>query len=161
MRARSASAAVQRGSLGIHLDSGGQDLAAEQHVAFIDGQGFKVKLDGLLDIRDCLLKRASLGLATFQLRTPRVEPMIVFFNHDACFAGHGISVPSAGGSLMATPLYCGDMPDMNFDQPEPRLVEEEDAATIAAIEEGLAQLDAGQGIPLEELRREFRDRLAL
>jgi len=48
------------------------------------------------------------------------------------------------------------MSNLKFDQPE-----EEDAATIAAIEEGLAQLDAGQGIPLDELRRAFRDRLAL
>jgi plasmid stabilization system protein ParE len=36
-----------------------------------------------------------------------------------------------------------------LDHPVPELTEEEDVQTLAAIEEGIAQLDRGQGIPLE------------
>ncbi|MBV9156982.1 MAG: hypothetical protein JO097_12025 [Acidobacteriaceae bacterium] len=35
---------------------------------------------------------------------------------------------------------------------------EQDTETLAAIEEGIAQLDRGEGIPLEELRKELADR---
>jgi hypothetical protein len=45
--------------------------------------------------------------------------------------------------------------ELTFDYPVPELTEEEDAQTLAAIEQGVAQLTAGQGIPLEEVRREF------
>jgi len=38
------------------------------------------------------------------------------------------------------------------------MTNEEDAATLAAIDEAAAQLDAGQGIPLEELRKEISER---
>ncbi|MGA8027575.1 MAG: hypothetical protein WB992_10535 [Bryobacteraceae bacterium] len=48
------------------------------------------------------------------------------------------------------------MPELKFDPPE--LTEQEDAATVAAIEEGIAQLDAGQGRPIEELRKELFER---
>ena len=50
------------------------------------------------------------------------------------------------------------MPALKFDQPVPELTEHEDAKTLAAIAEGIAQLDAGQGIPLEQLRSEFVSR---
>jgi hypothetical protein len=36
--------------------------------------------------------------------------------------------------------------------------EEEDADTLAAIDEAIAQLQSGEGIPLEELRKEFEQR---
>ena len=44
-----------------------------------------------------------------------------------------------------------------MDHPVP-MTNEEDAATLAAIDEAAAQLDAGQGIPLEELRKEISER---
>lgn len=47
------------------------------------------------------------------------------------------------------------MPAQMFDHPVPELTDEEDAQTLAAIEEGIAQLDAGHGIPLEEVRQEL------
>jgi predicted transcriptional regulator len=47
------------------------------------------------------------------------------------------------------------MPELKFDEPVPELTEQEDEQTIAAIAEGVEQLDAGRGIPLEELRKEF------
>jgi predicted transcriptional regulator len=50
------------------------------------------------------------------------------------------------------------MPELKFDQPVPELMEEEDAETLAAIAEGVEQLEAGHGIPLEELRKEFVQR---
>jgi predicted transcriptional regulator len=50
------------------------------------------------------------------------------------------------------------MPELKFDHPVPELTEEEDAQTSAAIENGIAQLDAGQGIPIEELRKELTKR---
>jgi hypothetical protein len=50
------------------------------------------------------------------------------------------------------------MPELRFDHPVPELTEQEDAATLQAIEEGITQLDAGQGIPVEELRQEFLER---
>ena len=48
--ADSASAAVQRGSLGIHFDSGGQYLAAQKNIPLAFGQRLQVELNGLLDI---------------------------------------------------------------------------------------------------------------
>jgi hypothetical protein len=50
------------------------------------------------------------------------------------------------------------MATLMFDHPVPELIEEEDAKTLAAIEVGVAQLDAGLGIPLEEMRRELTNR---
>ena len=45
------------------------------------------------------------------------------------------------------------MEELKLDRPVP-MTEEEDAATLAAIGEAAAQLDAGQGIALEDIRRE-------
>jgi hypothetical protein len=50
------------------------------------------------------------------------------------------------------------MPALKFDQPVPELTEHEDTETLAAIAEGVEQLEAGQGIPLEEVRKEFAQR---
>lgn len=52
------------------------------------------------------------------------------------------------------------MAESRFDRPVPTLVDEEDAETLAALEEGIAQLDSGQEIALEVLRREFAGRCA-
>jgi hypothetical protein len=51
-----------------------------------------------------------------------------------------------------------DMPALTFDRPVPELTEEEDAQTLAKIERGIAQLDGGRGIPLEQLRKELAER---
>ena len=53
--------------------------------------------------------------------------------------------------------YPDPMKKLELDHPVP-MTEEEDAATLAAIDEATAQLDAGQGIPLEELRKEISER---
>lgn len=50
------------------------------------------------------------------------------------------------------------MPVSTFDHPVPELTEEEDARTLAAIENGIAQLDDGQGISLDEVRKELATR---
>jgi hypothetical protein len=50
------------------------------------------------------------------------------------------------------------MPQLKFDRPEPELTEQEDAETLAAIEEGIREIDAGQGISIEELRQELLKR---
>ena len=50
------------------------------------------------------------------------------------------------------------MAELKFDHPVPELTAEEDAETLAAIEEGIAQLDAGQGILIEEVRKELAKR---
>ena len=47
------------------------------------------------------------------------------------------------------------MPALTFDRPVPELTEAESAQTLTAIDEGIAQLEAGQGIPIEEVRREL------
>lgn len=49
------------------------------------------------------------------------------------------------------------MKELELDHPVP-LTEEEDAATLAAIDEAAAQLDAGKGIPLEDIRKEISGR---
>jgi hypothetical protein len=54
--------------------------------------------------------------------------------------------------------YVEVMPQLNFDHPVAELIEQEDSQTLSAIENGIAQLDAGQGISLEELRRELANR---
>jgi hypothetical protein len=41
-RARSASGAVYRGSLGIHLNGSGEDLTAEEHIALVGRQRLQV-----------------------------------------------------------------------------------------------------------------------
>jgi len=50
------------------------------------------------------------------------------------------------------------MPTLTFDRPVPELTEEEDLRTLSAIEEGIAQLNAGERIPLEDLRQELAKR---
>ena len=50
------------------------------------------------------------------------------------------------------------MAEIDFDHPVPELTEIEDAETIAALEEGIRQLRAGQGIPIEQLREELAKR---
>ncbi len=50
------------------------------------------------------------------------------------------------------------MAEIDFDHPIPELTEQEDPETLAAIEEGIQQLKAGQGIPIEQLRRELAQR---
>ena len=52
------------------------------------------------------------------------------------------------------------MTELLFDHPVPEMLEDADAAALVAIDEGLTQLDAGQGIPLSELRAEFARRCA-
>jgi hypothetical protein len=50
------------------------------------------------------------------------------------------------------------MVESSIDHPVHELIAEEDEATLRAIDEGIAQLDGGQGIPLEELRQELARR---
>jgi len=50
------------------------------------------------------------------------------------------------------------MAELKFDRPVPSLTDEEDAETLTAIDEAISQLKAGEGIPLEELRKEFERR---
>ena len=45
------------------------------------------------------------------------------------------------------------MVEVNFDHPVPESTEQEDPETIADIAEGIQQLQAGQGIPIEQLRK--------
>jgi hypothetical protein len=50
------------------------------------------------------------------------------------------------------------MTELKFDHPVPELTASEDAPTLEAIKQGIAQLNAGQGIPLGELRAELAKR---
>ena len=50
------------------------------------------------------------------------------------------------------------MPALTFDRPVPKLTKEEDPRTLSAIEAGIAQLNAGEGIPLEDLQHELAKR---
>ena len=50
------------------------------------------------------------------------------------------------------------MVELRFDHPDPDLISEEDATTLLAIEHGIDQLNAGQGIPLSVLRAELAKR---
>jgi hypothetical protein len=47
---------------------------------------------------------------------------------------------------------------LTFDHPVPELIEEEDERTLAAIEAGVSQLNAGLGIPIEDMRSELANR---
>jgi hypothetical protein len=47
------------------------------------------------------------------------------------------------------------MIELGIDHPVPELIAAEDESTLRSIDEGIAQLDGGQGIPLEELRLEL------
>jgi hypothetical protein len=47
------------------------------------------------------------------------------------------------------------MIELKVDHPVPELIAAEDASTLRSIDEGITQLDGGQGIPLEELRQEL------
>jgi hypothetical protein len=50
------------------------------------------------------------------------------------------------------------MAEVKFDHPVPELTDQEDAETLAALDEARAQMAAGQGIPLKELRKELAKR---
>jgi hypothetical protein len=54
--------------------------------------------------------------------------------------------------------YTETMIELSIDRPVPELIAAEDASTLRAIDEGIAQLDGGQGLPLEELRQELARR---
>jgi hypothetical protein len=65
---------------------------------------------------------------------------------------------AAGGIAAVCIPYTEARIDLSIDHPVPELIAAEDASTLRAIDEGLAQLDGGQGIPLEELRQELARR---
>jgi hypothetical protein len=50
------------------------------------------------------------------------------------------------------------MIELSIDHPVRELIAAEDASTLRAIDEGIAQLNGGQGIPLDELRQELARR---
>jgi hypothetical protein len=47
------------------------------------------------------------------------------------------------------------MAELKFDRPVSALTDEEDDETLAAIDEAIVQIKAGEGIQVEELREEF------
>jgi hypothetical protein len=53
--------------------------------------------------------------------------------------------------------YMAEPQALDFDNPA-GMLDEEDEATLAAIDEGIAQIEAEQGIPLEDLRKEISKR---
>ncbi|HWF09549.1 MAG TPA: hypothetical protein VG297_13860 [Bryobacteraceae bacterium] len=57
-----------------------------------------------------------------------------------------------------TTLNTEPMIDLRIDHPVLELIAAEDESTLRAIDEGIAQLDGGQGIPLEALRQELARR---
>ena len=75
-QARSASTAVYRGSLGIHLYGGGEDLTAQEAIALGSREGFKVKIDCFLAVRKRFFKCAALRLTSLQFRAPRIEAVL-------------------------------------------------------------------------------------
>ncbi len=50
------------------------------------------------------------------------------------------------------------MIELSIDHPVPELIAAEGASTLRAVDEGIAQLDAGRAIPLEELRQDLARR---
>jgi hypothetical protein len=68
------------------------------------------------------------------------------------------------GGAFAPPIvavrshYTEAVSELSIDHPIPELIAAEDASTLRAIDEGIAQLDCGQGILLEELRQELARR---
>lgn len=80
--------AVHRGSLGIHLDGRGRNLAAQEDIPLIERQSLEVMLNRLADIGYSFFKSAALRLTTLQLRTPSIEAVFVFLNNDACLSSH-------------------------------------------------------------------------
>jgi predicted transcriptional regulator len=44
------------------------------------------------------------------------------------------------------------MPELNFDRPLPELTDEEDEATLAAIDRGIRDADEGRTVSIEEAR---------
>jgi len=55
------------GSLGIHFNGGGQNLPAEENIAFVAGQRFEVEFYRLSDVRHSLFQRIPLRLASLQV----------------------------------------------------------------------------------------------
>jgi hypothetical protein len=80
--------AVQRGSLGIHFDSRGKNLAAKEHIPLLDGHGFQVQFDCLFNVRDRLFQGDALGPAALQFGAPRVETVLVLLDDDTRLTGH-------------------------------------------------------------------------
>jgi hypothetical protein len=50
------------------------------------------------------------------------------------------------------------MIELSIDHPVPELIAAEDSFTLRSIDEGISQLDGGQGIPFEVLREELARR---
>lgn len=92
--ADSASAAVHRGSLGIHFNGRSQYLPAEKNVPLAFGERFEVELDGFLNVCDSFLQRVALGLAAPQFRAPRIKPMPVFLITTLALRAIAVTPPS-------------------------------------------------------------------
>src|SRR5579884_1263323 len=75
----SASAAVQRGSLGIDFNGRRQNLLTQEHVALVRRQRLQVEFNGLADVGQGLFKAGALRLAALQFRAPGVIAVLVFF----------------------------------------------------------------------------------
>ena len=76
----SASAAVDRGSSGIHLNGCCEDLAAEENIPLVRRQRFEVHLDRFFVVRDYLFDRVALRLASLQFRAPGVEAVLILLD---------------------------------------------------------------------------------
>jgi hypothetical protein len=79
-KARSASRAVHRGSLGIYLDSSGQNFTPEENIPLVVRKGFEVKLDGFLYVGHGILECVTLRLATLEFRAPGVKPVLILLD---------------------------------------------------------------------------------
>lgn len=52
------------------------------------------------------------------------------------------------------------MPELQFDHPVPQLTEQEDAATLSAIEAGIRDADEGRTFSIDEVRRHMEQWLS-
>jgi hypothetical protein len=83
---------VHRGSLGIHVDRGGENFSTEEHVTLFSGESLEVEFNCLFNMGDGFFQGGALRLAALQFRAPRVEAILVLLDYDARLAGHMIQV---------------------------------------------------------------------
>lgn len=120
--ARSASTPVQRGSLGIDLDGGCENLLAQQDVAVLRRECLQVEFDGLADISQDFLKRSALCLAAPQFRTPGVVAVLVLLDDHARLPRHDSSALSVERARVAEHLGRTSLPLRSSPHhPAPRL----------------------------------------
>ena len=86
----SASAAVNRGALGMNFNSCSEDYLSQCSGTLIVRERFQEEFDRFPDVGEDLLNGPALRLAPLEFRAPSVTAVLILLNYDTDFARHDL-----------------------------------------------------------------------